>query len=88
MTLRQPLRQFILVTAVALGAVGVPATALAQQGRPAAFLAPLVAPAPRVSPSTVGKDDLAVKAAMALELWSSYSAVSYTHLTLPTNREV
>jgi len=74
MTLRQTLRQFIVVTAVAAGAVAVPATALAQQARPAAFLAPLAAPAPRVAPDTVGKDELAALAATALVTWSTYSA--------------
>jgi cell wall-associated NlpC family hydrolase len=78
MTLRQPIRQLILAStvalgAVSLGAVALPATALAHQARPAAFLAPLSAPAPRVSPATVGKDDLAAQAAVALDVWSVYT---------------
>jgi cell wall-associated NlpC family hydrolase len=73
MTLRQPFRQLILASAVALGAIAVPATALAQQARPAAFLAPLSAPAPRVAPATIGKDDLASQAAAALDVWALYT---------------
>jgi cell wall-associated NlpC family hydrolase len=73
MTVRQPIRQLILVTAVALGAVALPTTVLAQQARPAAFLAPLSAPAPRIAPATIGKDDLASQAAAALDLWSLYT---------------
>jgi cell wall-associated NlpC family hydrolase len=73
MTFRQTLRQFIVATAVAAGAVALPATALAQQARPAAFLAPLAAPAPRVAPATVGKDELAGLASSALDSWALYS---------------
>jgi cell wall-associated NlpC family hydrolase len=73
MTVRQPIRQLILVTAVALGAVALPTTVLAQQARPAAFLAPLAAPAPRIAPATIGRDDLAGLAASALDTWARYS---------------
>jgi cell wall-associated NlpC family hydrolase len=73
MTLRQPIRQLMFVTAVALGAVALPATALAAPVRPAAFLAPLAAPSPHVAPATIGSDDLATQAAVALDVWSQYS---------------
>jgi cell wall-associated NlpC family hydrolase len=73
MTVRQPIRQLIVVAAVTAGAFALPATALAQQARPAAFLAPLSAPAPRVAPATIGSDDLAAQAATALDLWSLYA---------------
>jgi peptidoglycan DL-endopeptidase CwlO len=73
MTFRQTLRQFIVVTAVATGAVVLPVTALAQQARPGAVLAPLIAPTPRVAPATVGKDELAGKAAAALDTWALYT---------------
>jgi cell wall-associated NlpC family hydrolase len=74
MTVRQPIRQLIVVAVVTVGAFALPATALAQQARPAAFLAPLSAPAPRVAPATIGNDDLAAQAATALDLWSLYAS--------------